>query len=117
MKRALIVCSLLSACSFYARGPEEYRSAVRTVLEAQRPKVQDCYKASYDADASAQGDVVVKFEVEKKTGKVVKPAIVPSGTTANPALQQCVLSSLEGLQLTPPDQRTGDATFTWTFAR
>jgi len=111
-----LVCAGLSACSFYARGPDDYRKAVRTVLENKRPDVEACYKRIYDADQSAQGKVVVTFEVEPKTGKIVKAVVVPEGTTANPALQQCVVASLEGLTLDPPDQRTGVARFTWDFA-
>jgi hypothetical protein len=107
----------LGGCSFFARGPDAYRTAVRELLEQKRPDVQSCYKASYEADAASQGRVVAKFQVEPKTGKLVKPEVVPAGTTANEALQQCVLSALNGLALTPPDQRTGDATFVWDFAR
>lgn len=113
----VIACLALSACSFYARGPDSYREAVRGLLETKRPDVEACYKRSYEADQSAQGRVVAKFEVEPKSGKVINPSIVPEGTTANDALKQCVLTSLEGLTLTPPDQRKGEATFTWEFAR
>lgn len=107
----------LVGCSFFARGPDAYRTAVRELLEQKRPDVQTCYKTSYEADAASQGRVVAKFLVEPKTGKVVKPEVVADGTTANEALKQCVLGALNGLTLTPPDQRTGDATFTWDFAR
>ena len=110
-------CTALAGCSFYARGPDSYREAVRGMLETKRPDVEACYKRSYEADQSAQGRVVAKFDVEPKSGKVVRPEIVPEGTTANDALKQCVLSSLEGLTLAPPDQRKGEATFTWEFAR
>jgi hypothetical protein len=120
MKRCaglFLLCAGLCACSFYARGPDDYRKAVREVLEKKRPDVEACYKHTYDADQSAQGQVVATFEVEPKTGKLVKPAIAQEGTTANPALQQCVLSSLDGVSLEPPDQRTGVGIFTWSFAR
>ena len=113
---ALVSFSLVG-CSFFARSPDAYRSAVRELLEQKRPDVQACYKTSYDADAASQGRVIAKFQVEPKTGKVVKPEVVADGTTANEALKQCVLGSLNGLALTPPDQRLGDATFTWDFAR
>jgi hypothetical protein len=120
MKRAafsLIACISLAACSFYARGPNDYRTAVRKVLDTKQPDVEACYKQRYEKDKSVQGRVVVSFEVEPKSGKLVKPAVVKEGTTANEALQKCVLSSLEGLVLDPPDQRTGAATFTWEFSR
>ena len=113
----MAVCGVLAGCSFYARGPDSYREAVRGVLETKRPDVEACYKRSYEADQSAQGRVVAKFDVEPKSGKILRPEIVNEGTTANDALKQCVLSSLEGLTLDPPDQRKGEATFTWEFAR
>jgi hypothetical protein len=115
---AMIVgaCICLSGCSFYARGPADYRTAVRKVLEQKQPDVEACYKQSYEKDDSVQGRVVVSFEVEPKTGKIVKPSVVPAGTTANETLQKCVLTGLDGLALDPPDQRTGAATFTWDFS-
>jgi hypothetical protein len=113
----LSVCMGLCSCSYYARGPVDYRSAVRKVLEQKQPDVEACYKQSYDKDNSVQGRVAVSFEVEPKTGKLVKPSVVPAGTTANETLQKCVLLSLDGLVLDPPDQRTGAATFTWDFSR
>jgi hypothetical protein len=120
MKRSaffILACAGLMGCSFYARGPEDYRSSVRKMLESRQPAVQDCYKQSYEHDNSVQGRVVVSFEVEPKSGKVIKPVVVPAATTASEPLQKCVLASLDGLVLDPPDQRTGAATFTWEFSR
>jgi hypothetical protein len=113
----LFVLVSLVGCSFHARGPEQYREAVRAILDSKRPDVEACYKRVYEADPVAQGRVVAKFQLEAKSGKLVKPQIVSEGTTASEGLKQCVLSSLEGITLAPPDQRTGDATFTWEFAR
>lgn len=113
----LLACAGLFGCSFYARGPDDYRTAVRGLLEQKRPEVEACYKRSYEADPAAEGRVVAKFDVEAKSGKVLRPEIVNEGSTANDALKQCVLTSLEGLTLAPPDQRKGEATFTWEFAR
>jgi len=114
---AALTALSFTGCSFYARGADDYRTAVRGVLDQKRPEVEACYKESYAADQTAQGRVVARFEVEAKSGKVINPSIVDDKTTANPALRQCVLSSLNGLTIDPPDQRTGDATFTWDFSR
>lgn len=116
---AMIVgaCICASGCSYYARGPADYRVAVRKVLERKQPDVEACYKQTYEKDNSVEGRVVVSFEVEPKTGKIVKPSVVPAGTTATEALQKCVLTGLAGLTIDPPDQRTGAATFTWEFSR
>ncbi len=67
------------------------------------------------ASEGAKGVVVVRFEVEAKTGSVLKPEVVDAKTTAPEGLQGCVLDALGGLTLDPPDQRTGEATFAWQF--
>ena len=113
----ILACTSAAACSFYARGPDDYRTAVRKLLDQKQPDVENCYKQRYEKDKAVQGRVVVSFEVEPKSGNIVKPSIVAAGTTANETLQKCVLASLEGLKLDPPDQRTGAATFTWDFSR
>lgn len=113
----LLSATSLVACSFHARGADDYRVAVREVLDQKRADVEACYKRAYAADEAVQGRVVAKFQVEAKSGKVLKPEVVPDQTTAPEPLQQCVLGSLDGLALAPPDQRTGDATFTWDFSR
>lgn len=113
----LVAAALLAGCSFYARGPDDYRTAVRAVLDTRQPQVKDCYAQTLKADESAKGKVVVRFDVEPKTGLIQNPTVVEDKTTANPALQQCVLGSLEGLKLDPADQRKGEATFAWDFGR
>lgn len=113
----LLAIALLSGCSFYARGAEDYRKAVRKVLDTKNQQVEDCYKRELKADEKAAGKVVVKFDVEPKSGAIKNPKVVEKETTAKPALQQCVLASLEGLKLDPADQRKGEATFAWDFSR
>lgn len=120
MKRqlaVLFVCAGLLGCSFYARSPDSYRAAVRDVLDQKRPEVQECYKRTVESDEAATGRVIAKFDIEPKSGKIVRPEVMSEGTTANEALQQCVLRSLEGLTLDPPDQRKGEAVFVWEFTR
>lgn len=107
----------LSACSFYARGADDYRKATRELLEKKNDSLEACYAKALDETEGAKGTVVVQFEVQAKTGKIVKAKIVEKKTDANEMLQRCVLSALDGLKLDPPDQRTGNATFEWDFAR
>ncbi len=111
----LALASVASGCAFYARGPEDYRKAVRKVLDTREKQLEACYKAELKADDKAKGKVVVKFDVEPKTGDITNAKVVEKQTTASEGLQQCVLKSLEGLKLDPADQRKGDATFTWHF--
>ena len=105
-----------AACSVRARGPETYKNDTRTVLEAKNSAVVGCYDTALAANPSQSGNVVVTFVVEKKTGAITNVSADPNQSTAPEALQQCVVTALEGLTLDPADQREGQATFTWTFA-
>lgn len=113
----LALASMFSGCSFHARGPEDYRKAVRKVLDSRNKQVESCYKSELKSDEAAKGKVVVKFDVEPSSGNIANAKIVEKQTTANAALQQCVLKSLDGLKLDPADQRKGEATFSWDFSR
>lgn len=106
----------LGACSFAARDAEGYRSATRTLLESQSAALTTCYEGVKAADPGARGVVVVDFNVDADTGTLSGPEIIPGTTTAPAPLQQCVISSLDGLVLEPADRRRGDATFSWEFA-
>jgi len=121
MKQAqtLLVLALAATmgCSFYARGPEDYRKATRELLDSKNEGVESCYKRQLKDNEKAGGTVVVKFEVEAKTGNIVNAKVVDKKSTASSELQKCVLDALEGLKLDPPDQRKGEATFEWEFAR
>jgi hypothetical protein len=117
--RTLIVLagmlSVLSGCSFFARGPNDYRSAVRQVLDTRSSQIESCYRQALAADPNASGRVVVKFDVEPKTGNFANPSVVEQETRAPDAVKNCVVTSLDGLALAPPDQRKGEATFAWEF--
>ena len=106
--------SLLSGCTFFARGPDDYRKAVRTVLDTKNGDLDACYKA-HAQNAEVKGTVTVHFFVEPKSGAITNPEVVKEQTTADETLQKCVLDSLGGLKLDPADQRRGDATFVWSF--
>jgi hypothetical protein len=109
--------TLLSGCSFFARGPNDYRAAVRKVLDTRNAQIESCYRQALASDPAAAGKVVVKFDVEPKTGNFAKPSVVEQETSANDAVKNCVVTSLDGLALAPPDQRKGEATFAWEFTK
>ncbi len=109
--------ALLSGCSFFARGPDAYRQVVRDTLSTRSGQIESCYRSELAKDANAGGRVVVKFDVEPKTGTIAEPAIVDGETTAGAGVRNCVLTSLDGLAIAPPDQRKGEATFAWDFQR
>ena len=117
MKKVLsiFVLAAVSGCSFYARGVDDYRADTRSVIETQNKAIKDCYDVELATDASSGGTVVVNFIVEKKTGKIMNVSVDEGQTKASSALSQCVVNAIDGLQLDPPDQREGQATFSWTF--
>jgi hypothetical protein len=116
---ALASASLsLAACSgsFYARSPDDYRTATRALLESKESNFKQCYQDVLTSTPDAAGTVAVTFVVEEKTGKILTPSSLPESTAPEP-LRECVVRSLDGLALDPPDQRKGVATMTFDFAR
>lgn len=108
--------TLLSACQFHARGPEKYRMATRELVETRSAQIQVCYEEVLKKTPDAGGTVVIKFNVMPKTGAVESTEILQE-STAPADLSQCVVKALEGLVLNPPDERQGEATFSWTFEK
>jgi hypothetical protein len=108
----------LTACSgsFYARSPDDYRTATRSLLESKESNFKQCYQNVLTSTPDAAGTVAVSFVVEEKTGKILTPSSLPESTAPEP-LRECVVKGLDGLALDPPDQRKGLATVTFDFAR
>jgi len=106
--------AFLGGCSFMARDAETYKSDTRSVLERNKTGVKACYDDAEAANQELNGKTVVNFTVQAKTGQFVNASIDPS-STAPDALNQCILKTVEGLNLDPVDQRDGNATFTWKF--
>lgn len=119
MKNWMILAALCcSACSagFAMRNAESYEQDTREVLTTRDTQVQSCYNDALKQDPTLSGNVVVKFDVTEETGKIDNASIVEEDTSAPVALQQCVLDALQGLELTPPDEQKGVATYTWSFS-
>ena len=112
---SIVMLSTLGACSFIARGEDQYREDTRALLETQNADIKACYDRALASNPAQSGSVVVNFTVEKKTGTVTNVAANPDESTAPENLQSCVVSAIEGLKLTPEDRRDGEATFTWVF--
>lgn len=100
-------------CSFIARGPKKYEEDTRKVLESNNSQLKECYDALLKSESSAQGNVVVKFDVKEETG-VISGAEVVDGS-APQGLKDCVVKSIDGLKLAPADARLGKATYTYEF--
>jgi hypothetical protein len=111
-----LLCSLACGCSFNARDADSYRKETRQLLETKNAQIKGCYALFLASDANITGTVVVKFTVQKKTGKITNPTLDAS-STAPKDLGQCVVNLINGLTLDPPDARDGDATFRWEFQK
>ena len=101
--------SVLPGCSCLARDAETYRAETRSGA------IKDFDDQALAADANLDGQVTVKFKVEKKTGKILEPAVDAERTKAPEALSSCIVKAVDGLTLDPVDQREGQASFSWTF--
>ena len=109
----LLSCAALGGCA--VRSPDMYRDDTRRLLDTRRTILAACYDAELQAHPTANGKVIVRFMVERVSGKVVHPQIDDLLSTPNRTLRGCVLDAWQGLLLAPPDERNGDATFTWEF--
>ncbi|MBZ5713093.1 hypothetical protein [Nannocystis pusilla] len=120
MRITTILSSLLLAatavgCAGVKRDAETYRADTRTLLETKNSAVKDCYDQALVDDQSVGGEVLVRFKVEKKTGRLFDVAVDPTGTQAPEALQQCIVRAVDGLVLDPVDRREGIASYKYTF--
>lgn len=102
-------------CSMAARDPNMYAQDTQKVLESRNDTIKSCYDQALKVDSKVAGTVTIKFTVKPDTGELVDAKIDAAGTTAPEPLSQCVLTSIQGLKLVPPDDQEGLATFTWNF--
>jgi hypothetical protein len=104
-----------TGCTFMARSPERYRDDTEALLQTRAAAIKSCYNEARKSFPTTEGRVTVRFTVERETGKIAGAAVDEGQTTAPPALHECVLEALDGLALSPPDDREGQATFVWEF--
>ncbi|MFO7566856.1 MAG: hypothetical protein R6X02_29705 [Enhygromyxa sp.] len=106
-----ILCTAvaLATTACIARGPDDYRSVTRSLVDTKQAEVERCF--------DAPGKVVVNFTVEKKTGKITNATIDEKSSTASAEAGACIVDKIEGLALNEPDMRDGAATFTWVFSK
>jgi hypothetical protein len=111
----LTASAVVPGCTCMARDAETYRADTRGLLETRTRAIKDCYDVALTTDPKLDGQVVVKFKVEKKTGKILDTAVDKERTKAPESLSKCIVDAVDGLTLDPVDQRDGLATFSWTF--
>ncbi|HMR74495.1 MAG TPA: AgmX/PglI C-terminal domain-containing protein [Polyangiaceae bacterium] len=115
MPLSLTLLAAATGCSFAARSPEMYRDDTSALLETKNAEIKACYDQQLQVNQAAAGTVRVTFMVQKDTGTIVDPQVDAAGTTAPAEVSTCVINSINGLQLAPPDQSDGQATYTWEF--
>lgn len=114
---AIAALGASAGCSFNARSPQQYRDDTTNLLATKSADLDTCYDTVLATNPSAAGKVTVVFTVEEKSGKIADAKADPARTTAPQPLIDCVTNAINGLVLVPPDQRTGNATFEYEFAR
>lgn len=120
MKTQIVSYSFLAllalGCQFYARSPEEYSAETSKLLGTKSEELKSCYDEVLEKDGEAKGTVAVNFTVEAKSGSLKDIVIDKEKTTAPEALQTCLTNVMQGLKLSPPDQREGKASWSYDFS-
>jgi len=121
MRKSLLHLALFAltvstvGCSATVRDANMYAQDTQKVLESRNAAIKTCYDQALKADQKVSGTVTVKLTVKAETGDLADIKVDAAGTTAPEVLSQCVVSSIQGLKLVPPDDQEGLATFTWNF--
>ncbi|NVB39705.1 AgmX/PglI C-terminal domain-containing protein [Pseudenhygromyxa sp. WMMC2535] len=107
---------LTSACSFAARDTDSYREDTSQLLDTREGQLQACYDQELTRSPDMAGKLTVTFTVQEKSGELTSVTWDRDRSTVSESLATCVVTALGGLALDPPDQRAGEATFSYTFA-
>jgi hypothetical protein len=101
----------------YMRDPEFYAQGLDEMLATRNDAIATCYDRFLDEqDPEARGELVVEFDVLKRSGELVNIAVDTSRTTVPDPLAACVTDELAELRFAPADAKTAHATFAWEFA-
>ena len=106
-------CASITGCA--ARSAEMYRDDTRKLLETKNDAIRACYDAELQKDRTALGKVVVRFKVSSDDGAITDAKVDEAQSSGTKSLGECVVKAIDGLKLDQPDERDGDATFTWEF--
>lgn len=111
---ALAVSSLATGCAY--RDAKMFVDDTGKALATRNNEIKACYDGVLKGTPTAGGRVTVKFEVETEEGKLVNIAVDKAGTTAPDAVADCVKKNIDGLKISPPDKKKGDATWVYEFS-
>lgn len=110
----VLLGSFAVGCAY--RSPEMWRDDTNKVLDTKNNEIRACYDGFLKGAPGAGGKVTVKFEVETEGGKIQNVTVDKANTTAPPELGECVKKNIEGLVISPPDRRVGQATYVYEFS-
>lgn len=113
MKMLAFAIALTACGGGMKRTPAAYRTDTQQLLASRTPDLETCYAKTLANNPTAGGLVTVTFHVDKKTGKLTHTALDQARSTAPEPVALCVLESLAGLTLQPPDRSEGQATFAY----
>jgi hypothetical protein len=113
----LVPLALVGAtgCRFIKRDEARYRDDTSKLLETNNAKLKDCYDGVLRTEKSAAGSVVVTFKVKEETGEIFSVVADDAKSSAPGPVRECVVQSITGLKLDPPDAVEGHATYTYEF--
>jgi hypothetical protein len=115
MKLVILACVLGGAACGTARSQAVYAADASRLLETRNSDLQRCYNEVLKTHPGAAGVVTVKFVVLPSSGTIKDATIDRAQTTAPDVVNRCVLDSMVGLDLAPPDRNEGHATFVYEF--
>lgn len=104
-----------AGCRFIKRDEARYRDDTTKLLETNNVKLKDCYDGVLRTEKDASGSVVVKFKLKDESGEIFDVSVDDTKSSAPPPVRECVVQSITGLKLDPPDAVEGHATYTYEF--
>ncbi len=119
MKTTLLIIgavSLVATVGCAHRDEKMWNDDVSKVFQSKQGDMQSCYDNVLKTDPKAAGSVAVAFEVETEGGKIQNVVVEKGSSTAPEPVQQCVTNALQGLVVSPPDNRLGQGKWTFQFA-
>ena len=121
MKTKLLIVSAMSlvavaGCGAAVRDQTMWNADVGKAFGTKQGDMQSCYDNILKTDPKAAGKVAIAFDVETEGGKIQNVTVEKGASTAPEPLQQCVVQSLQGLAVSPPDAKLGQGKWTFEFA-
>lgn len=100
-KVVLLVGFLLASLTGCASLNPNTEGQLVKELEAKNGAFKACYEAALEKDREVKGDMGLKLNVNKESGKVTK-AKVKKGSIKDDAMKSCVCSAAEEIKLPEP---------------